>query len=176
MTASLSAALVFLLLAGGWLLGRRRSRPFLQSTDTGPVVALNRAQIERLRERSTAPVADVVVEPPLPRPVTESAAAAAPLAALPLQPRQRRERLRQLQSWLVGSRAQRLLAIAELSRSGGRDLLPLLRRGLRDPDPAVMAAAAAAIQRYRGRSAAQLPPTATTSPRRHRPVVPGRLV
>lgn len=174
MNASLSAALVFLLLAGGWLLGRRRTRPFLQSTDTGPVVALNRAQIERLRERSLESSAAQAGEPPLRRP--PSGVVALPTQqplVLPLQPRQRRERLRQLQAWLVGNRAQRLDAIAELSVSHGRDLLPLLRRGLRDPDPAVMAAAAAAMQRYRGRSTDRMP-VVSPAPRPRNPGAPGR--
>lgn len=147
MNASLSAALVMLLLAGGWLLGRRRSRPFLRSTDTGSVAALNRAQIERLRNRASAP--RPTLAPATPTAPPAGGVTALELAPLPLQPRMRRQRLLQLQAWLTGSREQRLAAMTVVSRSGGRDLLPLLRRALRDPDPAVMAVAAAAIQRYR---------------------------
>jgi len=167
MNASLSAALVFLLLAGGWWLGRRRSRPFLRSTDTGPVVALNRAQIERLRERPAVP-AEAVPLPPVRRPDSAAGPSAVQPPALPLQPRQRQARLRQLQAWLVGSREQRLHAIAECSGSSRRDVLPLLRRGLRDPDPAVMAAAAAAMRRFRGRSAIE-PLGAAETAQRQRP-------
>jgi len=161
MNAPLSAVLVMLLITGGWLLGRRRSRPFLRSTDTGAVVALNRAQIERLRERT--PDGPVAVAPvagddqpssaaSAPQELLNDGASTPPPAPLPIQPRLRRARLRQLHAWLRGSREQRLAVMAVASCSAGRDLLPLLRRGLRDPDPAVMAAAAAVIQRFRGRS------------------------
>lgn len=155
MHPSLSAALVLLLLAGGWLLGRRRSRPFLNSTDTAAVVALNRAQMERLHQRTAA----AVVAPESARPAWPRASAgidpSLELSPLPTQHRMRRERLRQLEAWLAGSREQRLAAMTVASRSAGRDVLPLLRRGLRDPDPAVMAAAAAVMQRFRGRSQPQ---------------------
>ena len=53
-----------------------------------------------------------------------------------------------------GSREQRLQALDIARQSERREALPLLRLGLRDPDPAVMAAAAAAMVRFRGRSAA----------------------
>lgn len=167
MNAPASAVLVFLLVAGGWLLGRRRSRPFLRSTDTGSVAALNRAQIARLRERSAV---TAVAAPEQPRMPPDSAGpSAVVMPALPLPPRQRQVRLRQLHAWLVGTREQRLNAIAECSSSGRRDVLPLLRRGLRDPDPAVMAAAAAAIQRFRGRSTVE-PPVTSAAAHRQRPV------
>lgn len=155
MHPSLSAALVLLLLAGGWLLGRRRTRPFLRSTDTAAVVALNRAQMERLHQRSAAAAnAPESARPAWPRAsagIDPSHELSLELSPLPTQPRMRRERLRQLEAWLAGSREQRLAAMTVASRSAGRDVLPLLRRGLRDPEPAVMAAAAVVMQRFRGR-------------------------
>lgn len=161
MTAPLSAGLVLLLIACGWFLGRRRVRPFLRSTDTSAVVALNRAQIERLHAPSpSGPAAPAAAAGDHQASSAKSAPQALPghggttpqLAPLPRQPRLRRARLQQLQAWLSGSREQRLAAMAVVGCSAGRDLLPLLRRGLRDPDPAVMAAAAAVMQRFRGRS------------------------
>ena len=56
-----------------------------------------------------------------------------------------------LQAWLVGSRDQRLMAMAILASTDQSCVLPLLRRAMRDPDPVVMAAAAAAMERFRGR-------------------------
>lgn len=167
MNASVSAALLLLLLSGGWLLGRRHRRPFLRSTDTGPVVALNRAQIERLRQRSPAASALEQASPSRPTlPATVVAGSKPELVPLSSQPRMRRQRLQQLQGWLTGSREQRLDVMAVASVSGGRDALPLLRRGLRDPDPAVMAAAAAAMQRFRGRTSPALPTRAPVPKRR----------
>jgi hypothetical protein len=153
MNASLPAVLLVLLLSTTWLLGRRRTRPFLRSTDTAAVVALNRAQIERLRERPLeAPATAELHSPAVPSPTDVRSQAATSLH--PLRPAPAQQRLRQLQLWLAGSREQRLRAIAEAVRIQHRCVLPLLRRGLRDPDPAVMAAAAAAMERYRGRTAA----------------------
>lgn len=162
MNASIPAALLMLLLAGGWWLGRRRSRPFLRSTDTTAVAELNRAQIERLQLLAPPPAE---LRDPVADPAAGSLLAASAVAfsaggspvALPLEPRDRRRRLRQLHAWMRGSRAQRLQALAIARLSPQRDVLPLLRLGLRDPDPAVMAAAAAAMARFRGRSAAAQP-------------------
>lgn len=159
MNASLPAALLLLFLACGWWLGRRRSRPFLRSTDTTAVAELNRAQIERLllRAPSSAEVEVQAAEPAGVSLLDASAvvsAAEVPLNALPLEPRVRLRRLRQMQAWMRGSREQRLRALAMARLSSQRDVLPLLRLGLRDPDPAVMASAAAGMARFRGRPAA----------------------
>ena len=159
MQASLTALVLALLLSGGWMLSRRRARPFLRSTDTSDVVALNRAQIERLRERAAAgpttadspaelgslPAREVAVAATVPVP---------PLPQVSGRPAPRAAQLRQWQAWLRGTREQRLQAVAMADRSRHRSALPLLRRALRDPDPAVMAAAVIAIERYRGRSQA----------------------
>ena len=152
MNASLSAALLLLLLSGGWFLGRRRRRPFLRSTDTSAVVALNRAQIERLQPSS--PLAPGQSAAGLTPASIPAPAGVVELPSLPLQARERRQWLRQLQGWMAGSREQRLMAMAMARQSSCRDVLPLLRLGLRDPDPEVMAAAAAAMDRFRGRPAA----------------------
>lgn len=170
MNASIPAALLMLLLAGGWWLGRRRPRPFLRSTDTTAVADLNRAQIERMLLR-TAPTAEEEEPDPAPagivplRPAATGVAAG--VSALPQQRGERRRRLRQLHAWMLGSREQRLQALAIARVSSGREVLPLLRLGLRDPDPAVMAAAAAAMERFRGRPTAdrQLPGVCHTSRR-----------
>ena len=162
MNASIPAALLMLLLAGGWWFGRRRSRPFLRSTDTTAVVDLNRAQIERLQALAPAPAAEPAAGP-RERATVPEVAAALPVAseeaflALPLDAGDRGRCLRLLQAWMTGSRQQRLQALAIACQSTRRDVLPLLRLGLRDPDPAVMAAAAAGIARFRGRSSASLP-------------------
>ncbi|MFM7086244.1 MAG: HEAT repeat domain-containing protein [Cyanobium sp.] len=157
MPASLSALLLTVLVAGFWLTGRRRPRPFLRSTDTLAVAALNRAQIERLRQPE--PSGDAAAPEPS---ESEGIAAVEPPQATPrpaelgrlvpaLSPLERRRRLAQLIRLARGSRDERLQAMTMAGAWRQRELLPLLRRGLRDPDPAVMAAAAAAIDRFRGR-------------------------
>lgn len=178
MPPSIPVALLMLLLAGGWVLGRRRVRPCLRSTDATAVAELNRSQIERLRLPPASP--DAIGEPTLaltPAPsgamagvspeVEIVAAASAPAS---LWDGGRRSRLPQLQAWMLSSREQRLQAL-QIARQSSRDeALPLLRLGLRDPDPAVMAAAAAAMVRFRGRAAAgsQQRPSRPADPRRLR--------
>lgn len=162
MNASIPAALLMLLLAGGWWFGRRRSRPFLRSTDTTAVADLNRAQIERLQALAPDPAPEPSADPleMVAVPVVVQAfpvASEAIWPALPLDARDRGRCLRLLQAWMTGSREQRLQALALACQSTRRDVLPLLRLGLRDPDPAVMAAAAAGIARFRGRSSASQP-------------------
>lgn len=166
MHPSIPAALLMLLLAGGWLLGRRRARPFLRSTNSAAVAELNRSQIDRLKVRqassdppsAAAPEAiSAVTSPSIAAAVAGSPPAGgpeAPPAAFPLVAGGRPRRRIQLQAWMRGSREQRLQALDIARQSERREALPLLRLGLRDPDPAVMAAAAAAMVRFRGRSAA----------------------
>ncbi|MFZ0409751.1 MAG: hypothetical protein WAM11_16820 [Cyanobium sp.] len=84
--------------------------------------------------------------------------------------RQRLALLRQLDRWSQGSAADRLQAMVLARHWRHRCLLPLLHRGLRDPDPRVMAEAAAAMQVFRGRSQGPLPQVAVTvSAARSRP-------
>ena len=178
MNASIPAALLMLLLAGGWWFGRRRSRPFLRSTDTTAVADLNRAQIERLQALAPAPAAETGAGPRQLATGPE-AAAALPVAsepnclALPLTAGERGRCLRLLQAWMSGSREQRLQALAIACQSTRRDVLPLLRLGLRDPDPVVMAAAAAGMARFRGRSTASQPTPQTADMRNRRLAQPG---
>jgi HEAT repeat protein len=64
--------------------------------------------------------------------------------------------------------ASRLEAIQAARNWGDLSILPLLRQALRDPDPAVVREAAAAIHRFRGRpgSGAQKAPQPVAAPRR----------
>ena len=166
MHPSLPAALLMLLLAGGWLLGRRRARSYLRSTNTAAVAELNRSQIDRLKVRQASSDPPSAAAPEAISAVTSPSIAAAaagsppaggleaPPAAFPLVAGGRPRRRIQLQAWMRGSREQRLQALDIARQCDRREALPLLRLGLRDPDPAVMAAAAAAMVRFRGRSVA----------------------
>ena len=141
---------MLLLLVGTWRFGRRGSRPLLRSTDGGAIAALNRAQIERLQDRTpTAPAQTPAADVPSLDLVAEISSAAkhqAPMACPSLS------KVRLLvDSWGSRSRLERL-ALLDLARRQPRPvLLPLLRRALRDPDPVLVASAAAALERYRGR-------------------------
>ena len=156
MNPSLLGAIVAALLAGLWLSSRRRPRPFLRSDDSSAVAALNRAQIAMVTVQApasspAAAAAVMEVSSHLP------AAGSTPLLAAPAFPpagavRQRRALLLQLERWFHGSATDRRQAMALARLWGHPCMLPLLRRGLRDPDPLVMAEAAAAIQAFRGRS------------------------
>ena len=158
MNPSLFGVLAAVVLSGLWLTTRRRPQPFLRSGDTRAVAALNRAQIALVTVRdSCQPFSQDVEAGSEPEIPCQSSAAA--LAFGPLPPvgavRQRLALLRQLDGWSRGSAAERRQAMA-LARSWGHpSALPLLRRGLRDPDPLVMAEAAAAMQAFRGRSQGQ---------------------
>ncbi len=78
-------------------------------------------------------------------------AAAAARAPVPLS---RTGQLGALAAQLNRSSGERLAAIEQLVQWSNRSTLPLLRRALRDPDPSVALAAARAISRFRGRTAA----------------------
>jgi hypothetical protein len=158
------AALTSLLGLVLWLLTRRQPRTLLRSTDTAAVAALNRAQIELVsRVEPVAPRPDADAAAPQPQ---AGAAAAEPLP-LPTTPLERRLYLLQLRYWAAGDPEQRLLAVQAARRWRHPDVLPLLRRGLRDGDPRVMAAAAAAIAPYRGR------PTPASAGSARQPVASG---
>jgi hypothetical protein len=179
MPPSLTAALVAVLLTATWWLGRRRV-PLLPNTDTSDVAALNRAQIALVQSggasqpeqpwprgsglrpgmssRRSQSMPPAVAGP---GPLGSGEMAAGLLAGVSSIPgsgapgpagrsayRSRLERLYR------GDRVSRLLAIQAAHRWGDRLCLPLLRRGLRDSDPAVMLAAVQAIERFRGRTAA----------------------
>jgi HEAT repeat protein len=57
--------------------------------------------------------------------------------------------------------------MATCERWGHRAALPLIQRGLRDSDPAVVALAASAMGRFRGRSAAIQTTTQAVKPPRN---------
>ena len=156
MNPSLLGVLAAIVLSGLWLTTRRRPQPFLRSGDTRAVAALNRAQIALVTVRdSCQPFSQDAEEVGSEREIPCQSSAVA-LASVPLPPvgavRHRLALLRQLDGWSRGSAPERRQAMA-LARSWGHpSALPLLRRGLRDPDPLVMAEAAAAMQAFRGRS------------------------
>ena len=161
MNPSLLAAIAAALLAATWLTSRRRPRPFLRSDDTRAVAALNRAQIALVTVQSSSPP-----PAPAPDPVESGPTGVAGRDALrELWPelsgapsaRQRLALVRQLERWSQGSPDDRLRAMALARRWRHRCLLPLLHRGLRDPDPRVMAEAASAMQAFRGRSPGPVP-------------------
>lgn len=155
MNASLPAALLIVLVSL-WLLGRSRPRTILRSTDAAAVAALNRAQIERRQEMP--PPAPLSPGNPGPRsaepgePLTLTPAGGR-LEPFPTDAHGRLRLQRQLDLWCSGSREQRLAALVIAGRWRDRCMLPQVRRALRDPDPTVMAAAAAAMEAFRGRSA-----------------------
>lgn len=137
MNPTLFTASAALLAAVLWLALRRRPVVLLRSTDASAVAALNRAQIER-------PLVAVAASPSSP---ATPAPRSLPLAGQGLE---RRLLLRDIQAGVRADAAQRLAAIELAGRWGHPTVLPLLRRGLRDVDPAVVAAAAAALERFRG--------------------------
>lgn len=158
MNPSFLGVLAAVVLTGLWVTSRRRARPFLRTSDTSVVAALNRAQIALVTSRDPSPA---LAQDEEVGSVLESilgASVSAFPSAPPLPPagavRQRLALLRRLDGWSRGSAAERRQAMA-LARAWRHScLLPLLRRGLRDPDPLVMAEAAAAMQAFRGRSQA----------------------
>ncbi len=175
MHPSLAALLVAAVLSAGWLLGRRRG-PLVRNPDTHDVAALNRAQIALVQsggasqpllglpsasrppgrtgtagaELPSGPAAVASVVPGSLLPGTAPGAAGGGSSAF----RSPATFLTALEGLYRGDAASRLQAIQAAHRWGDRRSLPLLRRGLRDADPAVMLAAARAIERFRGRPAA----------------------
>ena len=142
MTQALSGAAIAAVIAVCWLLGRPR-RTILRSTDTTAVAALNRGQMERLIERPT-PEQTAVAGP--------SAAEATAMAAWPRDARERGQLLRNLEQRFASAGDARRQAMALAATWGDRAALPLIRRGLRDSDPAVVALAAEAMESFRGRT------------------------
>ena len=155
MNPTLLGAASATLLVVFWLSTRRRPRPFLRSTDTSAVAALNRDQIELVRPSSVAlEVVGAELEPlraAEARQLLDSAAAAALALPGPADARGRRLLLQSLGAAAVADPQQRIEAMRTARRWGHPSVLPLLRRGLRDVHPAVVAEAALAIASYRGR-------------------------
>ena len=140
MTQALTGAALAAVVAVCWLLGRPR-RPLLRSTDTAAVAALNRSQIERVLESGSAGPSPEPPPPPEPAP-----------CAWPGDARGRALLLRQLEQQFLRGGAARQQALAACGSWGDRAALPLIRRGLRDSDPVVVALAADAISAFRGRT------------------------
>lgn len=163
MPASLTAALAAAVVAALWLLGRRRPS-LIRNADTSAVAALNRAQIALVQAGGGKPAAE------------QTGAAGADSKGLlvsgrPESPGSPREQARPATLELPNRRAThevlrfratlrahynqggswRLEAVRAARHWGDRSTLPLLRQALRDPDPAVVREAAAAIERFRGR-------------------------
>ena len=143
MPPSLLAAVAAVVAASFWLLARRR--PNLGVVlDSQAVAALNRAQIALVAggaETASMSEADGLA--------AELAAGSRPL---PVTARERAIFLSALRLQLVGPASERLAAIEAAAIWGQRSSLPLLARGLRDVDPAVVKAAARGMERFRGRT------------------------
>ena len=139
MHPSLLAAVAAAVAALFWLSSRRR--PSLGAAlDSQAIAALNRAQIALVAGASD-PTAD-----------KEPAQAVGGCLPLPASARERALFLQALSRQLAGEAPQRLAAIEAAGAWGQRASLPLLARGLRDVDPAVVQAAARAMERFRGRT------------------------
>ena len=137
-----------LLLVALWWSGRRRPAALLRSTDASAIAALNRAQIASVYRSG----------PGVARPPAAQEESQGPAHQLPVPPAAstlpRALLLRRLSLALGQDPATRLAAL-RLARSWGhRATVPLLLRGLRDSDPAVVREAALAMERFRGRPAA----------------------
>ncbi len=149
--SSLLAAVGASLLAALWLLARRRPPAPLQR-DVSDVVAINRAQISRTLSPAGSPGEEAAASP--------AAGVAGPdelvmsLAAPPAPGRDRQIGLRRLEALYRGGGEERRQAMAAACGWRHPSVLPLLRRGLRDPDPRVMAEAARGMELFRGKPAA----------------------
>lgn len=150
--SSLLAAVGASLLAALWLLSRRRP-PAPMQRDVSDVVALNRAQISRTLSAADAPPQEAAASSA----AAGSAGAAEGLTSIPAPPeggRDRRIQLRRLEALYRAGGEERREAMAAARRWRHPAALPLLRRGLRDPDPRVMAEAARGMELFRGKPAA----------------------
>ena len=151
MPQALSGAAIAAVIAVCWLLGRPRLR-LLSSTDASAVAALNRGQMERLLEPASATPtedkAEISLLPDL----------ADPRQPWPLDARSRNLLLRRLRGAFDKGGDQRRQAVSACRTWGHRATLPLLHRALHDSDPAVVAIAADAMARFRGRTSAPSAP------------------
>jgi hypothetical protein len=150
MTQALSGAAVAALIALCWLLGRPKPR-LLSSTDTSRVAALNRSQMELVLTATDGPT---------PEPAETGA------HPWPRDARSRLQLLAELEHQFRAGGTQRQQAMAHCRAWGHRAALPLIRRGLKDPDTTVVGLAAEAMAAFRGRSTAAMQrPQAATLPR-----------
>jgi len=141
--AAISAALLAVLL---WLFSRRRAASWDHQAVVGRAAPLP-AAITLVQSAAGAPSFGAKAHTPANQ-------AADAVGAPPLG---RRQRLQRWAGRLNASAVQRLAAVEQMASSGDRATVPLLKRALRDPHPEVAAAAAAAMARFRGRSAAVQP-------------------
>ena len=144
MNQALSGAAIAAVIAVLWLLGRPRTT-ILRSTDTSAIAALNRSQMTLVQGASGGDGGS-----------SPEAAAAAPHQHWPAAAdlRGRRALLLQLERQFQAGGRERQWAMASCGAWGHRAALPLIQRGLRDADPHVSRLAAAAMERFRGRSTA----------------------
>jgi hypothetical protein len=162
MTPSLLGGVTAALLAALWLAGCRRPRPILRSCDTSVVAALNRAQLALVLDRRPAESAlaapaqclgGATVREPLPGGLADQVMQVRQSPLL-FRSARRRMLLRQLSAATSGGDSERLEAMKAVALWPDRALLPLVRRGLRDSQPAVVLQAAVAMEAFRGRPAA----------------------
>jgi hypothetical protein len=177
MPTSLTAALAAAVLAALWLLGKRRP-PLIREADTSAVAALNRAQIALVQAGGWEPAARAAGAVPEGRRGSESPESSGspsgqerPRALELPQRRDTHDVLRfraTLRTLYKRGGSSRLEAIQAARNWGDPSTLPLLRQALRDPDPAVVREAAAAIHRFRGRPgpATKTAPQPVAEPRR----------
>ena len=180
MPTSLTAALAAAVLAALWLLGRRRP-PLIRDVDTSTVAALNRAQIALVQagvEDSTAMLAGPagaaskgLLGSWWPESPGNSGGRERPTMLELPERRATHEVIRfraTLRTLYKQGGSSRLEAVQAARHWGDPSTLPLLRQALRDPDPAVVREAAAAIHRFRGRpgSGAQKVPQPASAPRK----------
>jgi hypothetical protein len=180
MPTSLTAALAAAVLAALWLLGRRRP-PLVRDADTSAVAALNRAQIALVQAGVGEPTATLagpagaatkgLLGSCIPESPGNASGRERPTTLELPERRATREVLRfraTLRTLYNQGGASRLEAVQAARHWGDPSTLPLLRQALRDPDPAVVREAAAAIHRFRGRpgSGAQKAPQPVAAPRR----------
>ena len=151
------------LAAGLWLAGRR-PRPLLKTTDTDEVAALNRTQNSLVLEaRRTLGDASPEDGDPHQDPQGRFWRPRSPLGERPgarLPAFERQAWLQELRRHYLAGGGQRLEAMRLARAWGHREVVPLLQKGLRDPDPRVMREAALAMEAFRGRPRANSGPKA----------------
>jgi hypothetical protein len=125
-----------------WVVSRRKPTPFA-SLDASAVAALNRAQISLVQLNLVGPNDELSS--------TTSSSTKSARWALPVDLREQAAFLKGLQAQLAGDTGERLAAMQAARAWGHRATLPLLKRGLRDSNPAVVLEAAQAMERFRGR-------------------------
>jgi hypothetical protein len=121
-----------------WVVSRRKPTPFA-SLDASAVAALNRAQISLVKHNLVQQNAEL------------SSPTSTASWVLPVDPRGQAAFLKGLQAQLAGDTGERLAAMQAARAWGHRATLPLLKRGLRDSNLAVVLEAAQAMERFRGR-------------------------